>query len=199
MRVRIHSIAESQVPLSSWGEEILRLAEERPVQYAQKTIVTVARLSEEKGLLRCVPIFAKLRAEGVQVRWHIVGGGPLENELKSAIREAELEDCIILEGQQTNPYRFLKNADYLFLPSFHEAAPVVFDEAIVLEVPILTTDTLSARELVIQNGAGMVCGGEAEEIYQMLRKALTSEITIQNTVTARRKLSMEQFDLVCNI
>ena len=180
-------------------EEILRLAEEQPVTYPQKTVVTVARLSEEKGLLRCVPIFARLKSEGVQVCWHIVGGGPLEERIKSEIGAYGLEDSIALEGQQTNPYRFLKNADFLFLPSFHEAAPVVFDEAIALGVPILTTDTLSARELVTKREAGLVCGNQEEDIYQMLCKALSSKMTIKNTMHARRELSMEQFDLVCDI
>lgn len=180
-------------------EEILRLAQEQPVQYSGKTVVTVARLSEEKGLLRCVPFFARLKAEGVYVNWHIVGGGPLENQLKNMISQYGLEDRVIMEGQQTNPYRFLKNADFLFLPSFHEAAPVVFDEAIALKVPILTTDTLSAQELVIRRDAGLVCNNQEEDIYQMLRKALSSQMTVNNTMFARRNLSMEQFDLVCNI
>lgn len=180
-------------------EEILRLAAEQPVRYSQKTVVTVARLSEEKGLLRCVPIFARLKSEGVQVCWHIVGGGPLESQLKSMICEYGLEENVVLEGQQTNPYRFLKNADYLFLPSLHEAAPVVFDEAIALGIPILTTDTLSSKEMVSDRNAGFVCGSQDEDIYRMLHDAFRTRNAINNAVPTNREQCMKQFDRVCGI
>ena len=178
-------------------EQIRRLAEEEPVQYSQPAIVTIARISAEKGLLRCLPIFAKLKEEGIDFCWCIVGGGPLEQQLKNEIARYNLEKQIILEGQQINPYRFLKNADYLLLPSFHEAAPVVFDEAVALGVPILTTETLSAKELVLDKNAGLVCGNDDMEIYRMLRKALTEHWGNINVLEISQAVRMKQFNAAC--
>ena len=180
-------------------EEILRLADTDPVCYRKKTFVTVARLSEEKGLLRCVPIFAKLKKQNLDFAWHIVGGGTQKAELKAAIGQYGMEKNIFLEGQQTNPYRFLKNADFLLLPSFHEAAPMVFDEAIVLNVPILSTNTLSAKELVADRHAGYVCGEHEEDLYGMLFAALHADGQRRKTAPVSEERKMKQFDAACGI
>ncbi|MBQ9784238.1 MAG: glycosyltransferase [Clostridia bacterium] len=178
-------------------KEILRMAEDAPVAYQKPTVVTVARLSPEKGLLRCVPLLARLRDEGVEFEWHVVGGGNLQRPLESAIEEHGMQGRIILEGEQTNPYRYVKNADYLLLASFHEAAPMVFDEAMTLSVPILTTNTLSAKELVAQRGVGMVCDGDDASLYTLLKDALTQKNEGLLSHTPSNAQCIAQFRALC--
>lgn len=43
----------------------------------------------------------------------------------------------------------MKNANLLLLFSEHEAAPMVFGEAELLQLPVLTTNTTSVKELVL--------------------------------------------------
>lgn len=178
-------------------EEIRRLAEDEPVAYEKPAVVTVARLSEEKGLARCVPVFARLQEAGVDAQWHIVGGGPMERALRQAIAEHGMEDTILLHGQQINPYRFVKNASFLLLPSYHEAAPLVFDEAMALDVPILSTNTLSAEEMVCRRGVGMVCENNEQALYDMLYRALTQGIQRTGAGAANADMCIRQFDAVC--
>ncbi len=156
------------------ADGVRALAAADPVEYRAggTVIVTVARLSAEKGLLRCLPPLADLRDRGADFEWHIVGGGPLEGELRARISELGLSGRVILEGEQGNPYRYMKNADLFLLPSYHEAAPMVFAEAQALGLPILTTDTLSARELVADAGAGRVCENTDEGISAALEEIL---------------------------
>lgn len=154
-------------------DKIREMAGVDPVVYTSDiTFVTVARLSEEKGLLRCVPIFARLHQEGHNVRWHIVGNGPVRESLKEAITEYGADKCIQLEGEQVNPYRFLKNADFLLVPSFHEAAPVVFDEAAALGIKVISTQTLSAEEMVSARNIGVVCDNTDNGLEDAVRRAV---------------------------
>lgn len=178
-------------------EEIRRMAEDSPVSYDKKTVVTVARLSPEKGLARCVPLFARLRDEGADFEWHIVGGGNLMGEMERTVKQYGMEGRIVLEGEQTNPYRYLKNADYLLLSSFHEAAPMVFDEAMTLSVPILTTNTLSAKELVSERGVGLVGDSSDEGVYEMLKRALTDADLTFTTREPTNALAVSQFHTLC--
>lgn len=178
-------------------EEVKRFAQENPVTYDKTTFVTVARLSQEKGLLRCVPVFARLRDEGYDFRWHIVGGGPLKNALLEQIQQYGMEDRIILEGEQINPHRHVKNADYFLLPSFHEAAPMVYGEANTLGVPILTTETLSARELVENRKIGMVCENHDDGIYKMLQGVLIKPTESFHGEGIDNSLCLTQFLQLC--
>ena len=179
-------------------DEIIRLSEIDSIEYSNPCVVTVARLSKEKGLLRCVPIFARLRDEGVIFEWHIVGDGNLYRVLSDLIAANNLNEQIVLEGEQTNPYRYIKNADFFFLPSSHEAAPMVFDEASSLGIPILTTNTLSSAELVSEKKIGFVCDNNEDAIYKMLYKALTLSLQHFEMMKPNQEISLQQFICLCN-
>lgn len=179
-------------------EEIERLAAQDPLVYTKKAIVTVARLSKEKGILRCIPIFDKLKKEGYDFEWHIVGGGPLRGAIEAEITKFNLNDTVILEGEQLNPYRYVKNAAYFLLPSFHEAAPMVFDEAAALGVPVLTTKTLSAIELVEKRSIGTVCENDDDAIYDMLKTALGSSTIFHVGEKPNNTVCLEQIHTLCN-
>lgn len=154
-------------------DAIRRMAEDDPIEYAhQYNFVTVARLSEEKGLLRCIPVFAQLHEQGEDVSWTIVGGGPQEQQLRTEISNYGAQGYIALAGEHRNSYRYIKNADYLLLPSFHEAAPMVYDEAACLGVPIVTTQLLSAIEMVEKRGIGIVCANSPDGIVDGIRQAI---------------------------
>ena len=143
-----------------------------PVTYDKISLVSVSRLGPEKGLARCVRIFKQLVNDGFDFEWHIVGDGQDRDMIESEIQSANMAQYIKLEGMQSNPYRYMKNASCLFLPSFHEAAPMVFNEAACLGVPVLSTNTLSARELVADRHLGVVCDNDESSLYAMLKSFL---------------------------
>lgn len=150
-------------------ETIRQMAAENPVEYEHEiNFVTIARLSEEKGILRCIPAFTKAHESGKDVGWTIVGDGPLKQRISDTIKAKNAEGYINLAGEHTNSYRYIKNADYLLLPSYHEAAPMVFDEAASLGVPIITTKTLSAIEMVADRKIGIVCENTDKDIYEAI-------------------------------
>ena len=179
--------------------EIEYMAAQDPLVYSKKAFVTVARLSEEKGILRCIPLFEKLKKDGYDFEWHIVGGGSLKGAIENEISNRCLEQNIVLEGEQLNPYRYIKNADYFLLPSFHEAAPMVFDEAATLNVPVLTTKTLSAVELVEKRGMGFVCENNDQAIYDMLYRVLSNDEKFKVIGRPDNTVCMEQFNSLCKL
>lgn len=135
-------------------------------------IVTVARLSKEKGFERAVKAVKFCKDKGCNVRYHIVGGGPEEEYLKHLVKELDLENVVSFYGNQDNPYQYIKNADLFLLTSYHEAAPMVFDEAACLGVPVLATKTTSTDEMIIDNNAGFVCENSGESIESSLLDVL---------------------------
>ena len=70
-------------------------------------------------------------------------------------------------GELYQPYSYLSQADWLLVPSFHEAAPMVFDESIMLGTKVITTDTTSADEM-IGSSHGIVCENSTEGIVRAL-------------------------------
>ena len=105
-----------------------------------------------------------------------------------------MQENIILHGQQTNPYRFMKNANFFLLPSFHEAAPVVYFEAAAINLPVLTTNTMSAVELVEKRLCGTVCENSDEAIYNMLKNAFESSSSNYMCQPTDNALALSQFE-----
>lgn len=157
----------------SYSEYILK-GNDDPIEYSKDclNIITIARLGAEKGILRGIDVMNRLVEEGNKIRWHIVGDGIQRKEIENKILNSKASKYIFLYGNQENPYRYLKNADILLLPSFHEAAPMVFDEAKCLGIPIVTTNTSSAKEMVDEGKEGFVCQNSEKGIYEVLKTIL---------------------------
>lgn len=162
-------------------------------------IVTVCRISKEKGIERAIYAFSKLSDKENKFKWTIVGGGYDLERLKKLVVELGLESNIIFVGEQENPYPFIYKSDVFLLPSFHEAAPMVFGECIALGVPVITTKTCSAIELVEARKIGIVCENTDEGIYQVLRSLMNGKldlIHIKKQINPKEvnKYAQKQFD-----
>ena len=135
-------------------------------------IVSVSRLSEEKGHIRSLKIFNELHSKFPNFVWHIIGDGATRVELEKYVSENRMNDFVKLYGAKANPYPYIKNADLFYLGSYHEAAPMVYAEAMILGCPVLTTKTCSAEELVGEKG--FVCENSEDGIVNMFEKVLSN-------------------------
>lgn len=144
-------------------------------------VLTVCRISSVKGLDRAIEAFNKLVQEGLtNFTWTIVGDGPEKNRLIERVKELSLDSMIAFVGQSDCPQLYMKNADLFLLPSIHEAAPMVFGECAQFKLFVLSTNTCSAKELVLDRGIGVVCDNSVEGLYEYLKKFITKEIIPQN-------------------
>ncbi len=141
--------------------------------------LTVARIAKEKGHYRALKIFDRLKKEGHNFYWHIVGGSDekTEKEFRDEISRCNLSENVIMYSSQENPYRFFRDADVFLLPSYHEAAPMVFSEAEALKLPIIGTVTLSSKELVTDKNIGIICRDD-DELYDAMKSVIVNPDTL---------------------
>ena len=133
-------------------------------------MVSVSRLTKEKGYVRAIEVLKDLMKEYSGLTWTVVGDGPCMKEIVYAARDAGILERIHLVGAQANPYPYMARADFLFLPSLHEAAPMVVGEAKALGLPLLATDTCTMVRKAAEDGCGLVCENSAEGIREGLEK-----------------------------
>lgn len=146
--------------LTSYLPEKLGMFEDRFIN-----IVLVTRLSSEKGILRAIE--ALIQSDRRDIRYYIIGNGPQREEIADLLRQYQLENRVIMLGEQSDPYQYLYQADWLLVPSFHEAAPMVFDEAKLMGIKVITTNTTSAEEM-IGCDHGIVCENSTDGIVRVL-------------------------------
>lgn len=151
-----------------------------PYANGKINIFTAARLSSEKGILRMIPIFSEIQKQVPEFIWRIAGNGPDFAAASQMIEQCGLKNNIILLGEVKNPYPYFKAADMVLVPSYHEAAPMVFGEAEFFGTPVFTTETTSARELVADKGIGWVCENTDTQIAKKLIEVLNNQESIKH-------------------
>lgn len=176
-------------------EEILKMARIDTIVFNNDciNILTVSRLSNEKRIDRAISACVKAIKAGYNVALHILGDGSLKNELQALAERQGISDRVVFHGEQTNPYRFMYSADLLLVPSSHEAAPIVIDEALSLGLPILTTKTTSSHEMVTERHGGWVCENDDQSFESALLELL-KDITALKAVSVNLKNNFKKFN-----
>ncbi len=155
--------------------QIREAAEAAPVSLRPDRInvVTVARLGKEKGVQRALRVLTHLGPLKDKLQYYIIGDGIEKPTLLRIIEEEGLSQCVTMCGMLSNPYGYIKAADFLLIPSYNEAAPLVIGEAASLGTPVLSTRTSSAKEMITDAGIGWVCENSEEGIAKAVKELLT--------------------------
>ena len=138
--------------------------------------VCVGRLAKQKSPMRLLKVVNKLNREFENFDIYFLGEGELYDSAKQYVAKHKLENVHLL-GNQSNPYKFIKKADMLILASRFEAAPMVYAEAMTLGVPVLTTRTCSADELV--GNLGLVCDNNRKAIHSAIKSVLNGSFNLE--------------------
>ena len=132
-------------------------------------IVTVGRMTAEKGADLAVEACRILCAEGRKICWHWIGDGNRSNDVRKKVKQLGLIDSFILEGNQTNPYPFVYSADIYAQTSYYEAYSTTVTEAKVLCRPIVTTDVGGMRDQLTDGVNAFIVPVDAEALAAAIR------------------------------
>ncbi|MFF3022038.1 glycosyltransferase [Gottfriedia sp. NPDC057948] len=133
-----------------------------------KKILTVGRLSIEKGQDMAIKVLSKLIENGYNVRWYCIGEGEDRKEYETLIQKLGLESNFILLGAKQNPYPYVANADLYVQTSRHEGYCLTLAEARCLHKPIVTTNFTGAYEQITDNYDGLIVKFDQEELFEKI-------------------------------
>ncbi len=158
--------------------KILALSEQTDDDYykdnAAVKISTVGRLSQEKGYERLIDCCNRLAADNLSFELLIIGSGPKELALKQKIEEYNLQNTVRLVGFKTNPYSLIKQSDLFVCSSYQEGLSTAISEAIILGVPVISTEVSGAKEVLGENNEyGVVVDNNDDSLYEGMKKLIT--------------------------
>ena len=145
--------------------------------------ISVARLSEEKGIERLIHAVGLL---SMPFQFYIVGEGNKRNTLQNLINELQLQDKIFLSGEKEDPFKGMQDADLFLMGSYYEGFPNVLLEAGALGIPIIAfnapggiTEIISAENGVLVDDNDIL--GFAAAIKLALATEFNRNRIIENT------------------
>lgn len=129
-----------------------------PVKQRALRIVSVGRISPEKGHVGLVQAFAKVVAKGVDAELRLVGDGPTRDEVEAEVTRLSIGDRVSFAGRVPahQVIAELLQADAFAMSSFMEGLPVVIMEALAMEVPVVAPAIAGIPELVEHNVSGLL-------------------------------------------
>lgn len=147
--------SESRISYIPNGVEVpIRL---NPIYNQVRRIITITRLSQEKGLDILLKAWTEVIREEKSLKLLIVGSGSLEPELKTLSRSLRIADSVDFVGSVQNPSNYLKESDLFVLSSRSEGMSNALLEAMSHGIPCIATNV---------GGNGELLGGENKEILR---------------------------------
>jgi glycosyltransferase involved in cell wall biosynthesis len=141
-------------------------------------IISVARLSPEKGHVILLQALRMLRDQGVACELQIVGAGPFEDPIRREEARLGLGGMVSHTGElpPDTVSSLLADADIFCLPSFSEGLPVSVMEAMAIGVPVVSTWISGIPELAVNEVTALtVPASNAPALAAALKRAATDK------------------------
>lgn len=135
-------------------------------------LLTVGRISIEKGQREALKALKIMTENGINVYWYFVGDGKDKNYCEKMAKELGIAHRAIFVGNKANPYVYMRTCDVYVQPSRHEGFCLTLAEALCFEMPIVVTDFTGAREQLRNRTNSIVCGMGENAIAEAIVKGM---------------------------
>lgn len=170
---------EDKIILNRMGVDINRFEfRDKEITSDRLKIVTTGRLVEKKGIEYAIKAIARLKEDGVQVDYKIIGDGPLKIDLLDLCNDLGLTDEVQFLGfcSQNTVKDLLQKSDVFLLPSVTsetgdmEGVPVALMEAMAIGLITVSTFHSGIPELIEDKVSGFLAPeGDYTEIASIIR------------------------------
>lgn len=179
------------------SDKILKLSTEKISETHpknKKLFVFIGRLDDSsKKVSRAINLLKSLS----DVNLLIVGDGPDRKMYEDLVTKNDLSKRVTFVGQKTNPYPYIKLADYIILTSDYEGFPVTYLEAITLHKRILTTIDVSDESINIGKDYATIISMDEKKMLKDVQKELSSPRKIKDIDI--KKIQEERLEKLENI
>ncbi len=144
-------------------------------------VLTVGRISSEKGQDMIPVITRKLIDMGYSVRWYIIGDGDMRTKIEKLIEKYDVSNNVIMLGTQINPYCFMKACTVYVQPSYTEGYSTTICEAGILGKAIIGTKPSGGiRDQITDGVDGLIVDSTVDGIADGIIKLFENENLRQN-------------------
>lgn len=126
----------------------------------------------------------------------LVGEGPLEESIRSLVRELGLEKSVLFAGAAADVRPYLAAGDVFVLSSDREGLPLVLLEAMAFGLPCVVSDAGGSREAVREGVNGFVVEpGSAAALEQGIERLFSSPELRTRMGESSRRIVESEFEI----
>ncbi len=139
------------------------------------TFISVGTVYPQKGYDRLLNVHKRLLDEGLRHQLIIIGDGYDLDNIQLQLKKLGVEETAKMLGFRSNPYPYVKKADFYVMSSRHEGFPTIIAETLILGKPVTATDISGIRDLLQDGKLGIVTSNSEDGIYDGMKKFLTDK------------------------
>lgn len=153
----------------------VRIIDVDPLVKRQNRIITVGRLSSEKGQRYLIEAFSKLNA--LQWQLDIVGDGVDMQMLRNCAENLGVAKRVNFHGFMSDFSGIISQASIFVLPSLSECFPLSLIEAMAIPVACVSTRCMASDDNIIEDGVnGLLCDtANAQDMAQKIQLLIDNE------------------------
>ena len=140
----------------------------------KKLLVTSGRLVSQKGYESLLEVCNRLNKDKLDYELWILGEGWARPKLEELIDKYKLSNVKLL-GFKENPYKYIKQGDLFVCSSKNEGFSLVIAEAMILGLPVISTNCSGPNELLNFGEYGFMVENTEEALYEGLKEILRDE------------------------
>jgi glycosyltransferase involved in cell wall biosynthesis len=165
-----------------------------PPDLDRPAVVTLRRLSHDKGIDMLVEAWASIAPQYPDWRLSIYGSGPDEETFRRQARELGLDDQQIFRGLTTDLDGALSSASVYALPSREEGFPIALMEAMAYGLPSVAFDCAPGiRELLEDEVSGLLVNPGNVPGFAAALERLMKDADLRRRLGAQARESVSQF------
>jgi glycosyltransferase involved in cell wall biosynthesis len=166
-----------------------------PAGYGNKELLFVGRLRPKKNPADIVRAMRHVTKRHPDAMLHIVGEGPLYDDVTDSVQQLGLEEHVTVHGYVDNKtlQQLYKACSVFVLPSDWEGHPLVLMEAWASGQPVVGTDVEGIREFVNEGYGELVPPNDPEALGETLSELLANRDTVAAMGTDARSFVESEY------
>ncbi|MFX1408976.1 MAG: glycosyltransferase family 4 protein [Promethearchaeota archaeon] len=144
----------------------------------EKIVLFVGLHNKRKGIDLIIKTANLLRKDNI--KFILLGDGPERIKSINKVAKLGLRDKVLFLGNRLDIYNFYNQANIFFLPSRGEGLAGVLMEAMIYQVPIVTSNITGTKDLIKQFENGLLCETENYKCYAKSIKRLLEDDQLQS-------------------
>lgn len=169
---------------SDFKQEII---EKYPVLRDKLIMCSVGRLSRDKGSFELLEAFGKIAEERKDIALMMVGD--TEGEIPMHLVPITKHERVVFTGYANEVYKYMGACDVLVHPSYREGFSMVIQEAMAMQLAVVTTDIPGPSEVIEEGVTGyLVQPRDTNSLYEGLKLMLSNpERMCQMAIAGRER------------
>jgi glycosyltransferase involved in cell wall biosynthesis len=171
------------------------IREELGISEGAPVVGMVGNIRGGKGHAILLEAAVRVRRVIPEVRFVLVGQGPLESEMRRRARQMDLQGTVVFAGARDDAPRVAAAFDLFALPSLSEGLAIALIEAMALGKPAVVTRVGGLTEVIEDGKQGLVVNAGDPDAFAGAILALLQDAGLRRTLGEAARARAAEFDI----